>query len=143
MGIVAWAGLEYIARNDHSAKAMVIDRCAAGFPGGVVRRLCSACIEDFLDEAATRRFDLGVRYAAIHALAIMIGAVALPLAGRPERLLQAMRSLLAGIGLFSGSLLLLALTGLKGFAILTPLGGLALLIGWGLFAFSMRARDGL
>jgi len=114
-----------------------------GFLAVLFGAFAAHALKDFLDEAATRRFDLGVRYAAIHALAIMIGAVALPLAGRPERLLQAMRSLLAGIGLFSGSLLLLALTGLKGFAILTPLGGLALLIGWGLFAFSMRARDGL
>lgn len=100
-------------------------------------------LKEFLDEAATRRFNLGVRYAAIHALAIMIGATVLPLAERPDRLLMALRSLLLGVVLFSGSLLLLALTGLKGFALFTPLGGLALLAGWGLFALSMRTHNEL
>jgi len=114
-----------------------------GFLTVLLGAFAAHALKDFLDEVATRRFDLAVRYAAIHALAIMIGATVLPLAGRPERLLHAMRSLLIGIGLFSGSLLLLALTGLKGFAFFTPLGGLALLVGWGLFALSMRTHNEL
>jgi len=39
---------------------------------------------------------------------------------------------LIGIILFSGSLYLLALAGWRGFALITPLGGTALLIGWAL-----------
>jgi len=38
----------------------------------------------------------------------------------------------AGIVLFSGSLYLLALTGTKGLGAVTPLGGLAFMIGWAL-----------
>jgi len=35
--------------------------------------------------------------------------------------------------LFSGSLYLLALTGIRGFGAVTPIGGLAFLVGWMLF----------
>lgn len=44
----------------------------------------------------------------------------------------------AGIGLFSGSLYLLTLTGIRALGAVTPIGGVCFLIGWvlvGLFAF--------
>ncbi len=44
--------------------------------------------------------------------------------------------LLLGIVLFSGSLYLLLLTGIKFLAILTPVGGLLLVAGWLLLAFA-------
>jgi uncharacterized membrane protein YgdD (TMEM256/DUF423 family) len=43
---------------------------------------------------------------------------------------------LVGIVLFSGSLYFLALTGIRGFGIVTPFGGLAFLIGWGALAWA-------
>ena len=42
--------------------------------------------------------------------------------------------MLAGIVLFSGSLYLLALTGLRWFGAITPVGGVAFMLAWGLFA---------
>jgi len=39
---------------------------------------------------------------------------------------------LAGILLFSGSLYLLAITGLEWLGMITPLGGVSFIIGWGL-----------
>jgi len=42
--------------------------------------------------------------------------------------------MLAGIVLFSGSLYVLAISGIKGLGAITPFGGLAFLIAWGLFA---------
>ena len=44
----------------------------------------------------------------------------------------------AGMALFSGSLYLLALTGLRPLAYLTPLGGVAFLSGWVLLAVAAR-----
>ena len=41
----------------------------------------------------------------------------------------------AGIVVFSGSLYALSLTGVKGLGAITPLGGLAFLVGWGLLAW--------
>jgi uncharacterized membrane protein YgdD (TMEM256/DUF423 family) len=43
---------------------------------------------------------------------------------------------LAGIVLFSGSLYLLALTGVTKLGIVTPFGGLAFLAGWGFLAYA-------
>jgi uncharacterized membrane protein YgdD (TMEM256/DUF423 family) len=68
----------------------------------------------------------------VHALALL--GVAL-LAGRPdlvgERPLRVAGALFAaGIVLFSGSLYVLALSGLRGAAYVTPFGGLAFLVGW-------------
>jgi len=42
----------------------------------------------------------------------------------------------AGIVLFSGSLYLLAITGIKWFGPVTPLGGLCFIIAWALFIYA-------
>lgn len=47
---------------------------------------------------------------------------------------------IVGILLFSGSLYLYALTGVKWIGPITPMGGLCLLIGWALFAISAWRR---
>jgi uncharacterized membrane protein YgdD (TMEM256/DUF423 family) len=70
-------------------------------------------------------------YEMWHGLALL----AIALMGR-ETIAGALRAaaiaFLIGIILFSGSLYLLALAGWRGFALITPLGGTALLIGWAL-----------
>ncbi len=72
------------------------------------------------------------QYAMYHALALIaLAALAARGAGRVERFLAAAGWLfLAGTVLFSGSLYLLALTGLPGFAQVTPIGGIAFMLGW-------------
>ena len=74
-------------------------------------------------------FETGVRYQMYHALALILLAV---LAARlPGRLtLFAGGFFIAGIMLFSGSLYLLSLTGQRWLGAITPLGGLAFLLGW-------------
>ena len=49
--------------------------------------------------------------------------------------------LVMGIVLFSGSLYALSLSGLKGLGAITPLGGVALILGWGCLAFSVQPRQ--
>lgn len=46
----------------------------------------------------------------------------------------------AGVGIFSGTLYVLAVTGARWLGAITPLGGLALLAGWLLLALERRAR---
>jgi uncharacterized membrane protein YgdD (TMEM256/DUF423 family) len=83
-------------------------------------------------------FDTGARYHLVHALAL--GLAALTLGGQDPHGPAAARARLAamfflgGIVLFSGSLYLLALTGLTAFGLLTPVGGLAFVAGWGTLA---------
>ena len=79
-------------------------------------------------------YKTGVEYHFYHALGlIVVGLTALRL---PESgpLKASGWAMLAGIVLFSGSLYLLALTGLSWLGAITPLGGLAFLAAWGLFA---------
>jgi uncharacterized membrane protein YgdD (TMEM256/DUF423 family) len=74
----------------------------------------------------------GAQYAMYHALALVaLAALAAREAGRVDRFLAAAGWLfLAGTVLFSGSLYLLALTGTPVFAQVTPIGGIAFMLGW-------------
>jgi uncharacterized membrane protein YgdD (TMEM256/DUF423 family) len=74
-------------------------------------------------------FETGVRYQLYHALAILAVAVGVP--RMDGRLLPvAGWCFTAGIAIFSGSLYALAATGVTTFGAITPIGGLAFLIGW-------------
>ena len=80
-------------------------------------------------------FETGARYHMYHALGLV--AVGLLAGLRPSPLLAvAGGAMLAGIVLFSGSLYALALTGVKGLGMVTPLGGLGFLAGWLLLAIA-------
>ncbi len=74
-------------------------------------------------------FETGVRYQMYHAFALL--AVAWAVTRWPGPLVTTSGWLfLAGTILFSGSLYLLSLTGVRSFGAITPLGGLAFLAGW-------------
>ncbi|MGH9962796.1 MAG: DUF423 domain-containing protein [Pyrinomonadaceae bacterium] len=81
-------------------------------------------------------FETAVRYQMYHALGLL--AVAVAVDRWPEAHFQPAGWLfLAGIVLFSGSLYVLCLTGIRGLGAVTPLGGLCFLAGWVLLARSM------
>jgi uncharacterized membrane protein YgdD (TMEM256/DUF423 family) len=74
-------------------------------------------------------FETGVRYQMYHALAILAtGLLMSRVEGRA--VLVAGWSFTAGILIFSGSLYALALTGTTILGAITPIGGVAFLIGW-------------
>ena len=88
-----------------------------------------------LDPHALQVFETGARYHMYHALAIGVAALAMrDLASTPSTI--AAGFFLAGILLFSGSLYLLALTGMRVLGAVTPFGGVCFLIGWGFLAFA-------
>ena len=80
-------------------------------------------------------FQTGVQYHVYHALAlILVSAIMGRMSGW---LIQtAGWCFVAGIVLFSGSLYLLAATGVTVLGAVTPIGGLAFLIGWACLAFA-------
>jgi uncharacterized membrane protein YgdD (TMEM256/DUF423 family) len=90
-------------------------------------------LQSVLDADALGWLDTGSRYQMWHALVLLGVALLLTRAqaGRDRRLLRAIAwAFLAGIGLFAGSLYLLALTHIQAFAWITPIGGVALMAGW-------------
>lgn len=84
-------------------------------------------------------FQTGVQYQMYHALALFgVGLLAMQLSD--STLLRASGWLfVAGIVIFSGSLYVLALTGTRWLGAITPIGGVAFLVGWALLAFAMLA----
>lgn len=91
-------------------------------------------------------FEIGVRYQMYHALALVLlglfagrGPSPVPLE-LPPGVAPAAWCFLAGILLFSGSLYVLVLTGTRWLGAVTPLGGVAFIVAWMLFARAALAR---
>ncbi len=82
-------------------------------------------------------YQTGVQYHFWHALGLL--AVALTLAHLPESELLKITGwlMLAGIAVFSGSLYLLAVTGTRWLGAITPIGGMAFILAWALFAWAV------
>jgi uncharacterized membrane protein YgdD (TMEM256/DUF423 family) len=79
-------------------------------------------------------YDVGVRYQLAHALALL--AVAWASTRWPGTAVTASGWLfVAGSVLFSGSLYALALSGVRGLGAITPIGGVAWLLGWACLAW--------
>lgn len=82
-------------------------------------------------------FETGVRYQMYHALALL--AVGLAAQRWPGTWIQAAGWLFAaGIVIFSGSLYVMTFTGVKWLGAITPLGGVAFILGWIALALSAR-----
>ncbi|WP_025745543.1 DUF423 domain-containing protein [Kallotenue papyrolyticum] len=80
-------------------------------------------------------FETGVRYQMYHALALL--AVAWASTRWSSAWLTASGWLfVAGIAIFSGSLYLLTLTGVRWLGAITPIGGVAFLAGWACLALA-------
>lgn len=82
-------------------------------------------------------YELAVRYHFYHAIGILVIGVMM------EKFLPAIQwsplLMLLGLILFSGSLYAYSLTNIKGFAMITPVGGLLLLAGWVTLAYAIAA----
>ncbi|MCK6547954.1 DUF423 domain-containing protein [Myxococcota bacterium] len=78
-------------------------------------------------------FETGNRYQMYHALAlVLVGVYGL---SKPSGLVTGSGwAFVAGTLIFSGSLYLLAVTGTRWLGAITPIGGVAFLVGWSLFA---------
>ena len=85
-------------------------------------------------------FETGVRYQMYHGLGLL--AVAWAINRWPERrLIPAAWLLFGGTTVFSASLYLLVLTGMRWLGAVTPFGGVALIAGWTLVAWKLLAPE--
>jgi uncharacterized membrane protein YgdD (TMEM256/DUF423 family) len=81
-------------------------------------------------------FEVGVRYQMYHALGLI--AVAWATTRWPESYLNAAGwAFIVGIIIFSGSLYLLSLTGMRWLGAITPIGGISFLLGWAILVWSV------
>ncbi|MFN5592128.1 MAG: DUF423 domain-containing protein, partial [Aphanizomenon sp.] len=80
-------------------------------------------------------FETAARYQMYHALALLLVAILISRWENPPIILLVSGWLfIIGVVIFSGSLYTLSLTGIKSWGAVAPLGGLALMIGWGALA---------
>jgi uncharacterized membrane protein YgdD (TMEM256/DUF423 family) len=86
-------------------------------------------------------FELAVRYHFFHALAILLIALLMDKVD-PKIASKSAICLLIGTLLFSGSLYTMALLNTTSVALITPIGGLFLLIGWGLLFYAAWRGEG-
>lgn len=76
-------------------------------------------------------FETAVRYQLVHALAILAAALV-----GGDRAIFAGILFIAGTAVFSGSLYLLVITGIRWLGAITPIGGVAFIVGWALLALA-------
>lgn len=95
----------------------------------------SHALKEKLSERAIEIFETGARYQMYHALALLMVALLLSRAETAQTTLVAAGvAFIAGVVIFSGSLYTLSLTNIKWLGAITPLGGVALIIGWSCLA---------
>jgi uncharacterized membrane protein YgdD (TMEM256/DUF423 family) len=98
-------------------------------------------LRERLDAYAAAIYERAVFYHVVHALGLLAIGIALA-AGAAARSTAMLAGwlLLAGIIIFCGSLYALALSGVRRLGAITPLGGVALVAGWFVFAYSLVAN---
>ncbi len=87
-------------------------------------------LKSVLSESAQNWYGTAVNYHAQHAMALIICGVMIRVSGGNRWLSTAAITLLTGTLIFSGSLYLMAFTSWALLGMLTPVGGLLLIIGW-------------
>jgi uncharacterized membrane protein YgdD (TMEM256/DUF423 family) len=101
-----------------------------GFLGVALGAFAAHGLRSRLSPEMLQVFETGVRYQMYHALAVLIVAVAIGQVGAVRLLGVAGWLFVGGVVLFSGSLYVLALTGVAVAGVVTPIGGLLFLAGW-------------
>jgi uncharacterized membrane protein YgdD (TMEM256/DUF423 family) len=111
------------------AKFWLISASVSGFLSVALGAIGAHALKSALDEYGKSVYEKAVLYQMFHTLALFA-------VGILQHLFKNISFSVAGWGfwagilLFSGSLYLLAITGLKWFGAITPIGGLVFLFGW-------------
>ena len=115
---------------------------ASGMLAVILGAFAAHGLKGKLSESMMSAFQTGVQYQMYHSLALIL--LVLLYRQMPQNvLIYSSGFMLAGIVLFSGSLYMLALTQIKWFGPVTPLGGLCFIIGWALLGLSvLRTTNG-
>lgn len=116
-------------------KLMLIAAVVNGFLAVALGAFGAHGLEGKLTEKMLNTWEKAVKYQMFHTGALFVTALLAMKANVSFN--GAGWSFLIGIILFSGSLYIYSTTGLKAFAMITPLGGVAFLIGWVLLGLAV------
>ena len=113
-------------------KGSIISGAIHGFLAVALGAFAAHALEDMLDDYSTGIWDTAIQYQMFHATALILVGILMSKAilGEVKQLKIAMICFNAGIVIFAGSLMVLALTGIGILGAITPIGGVLFLIGW-------------
>ena len=104
--------------------------------GVISGAFASHALKEYLSESALSIWQTAVKYQMYHSLALVLVAFFMTLNESISQWLNISAiAFIVGIILFSGSLYSLALSNVKILGAITPIGGLAFIIGWFSLAF--------
>ena len=120
-----------------SARAALALAAGAMFLAVALGAFGAHALKSRLSPEMANVWQTAVTYHAWHGLALL--ATGLVMLHWPERAGLGLAGWLfvAGIVLFSGSLYVMALTGVRGLGAVTPIGGVAFLAGWAVLAWAV------
>ncbi len=113
-------------------KGSIISGAVQGFLAVSLGAFGAHALESVLDDYGQGIWDTAVQYQMFHAAGLILIGILMSakLFGEMKQLKTAMICMNAGIFFFSGSLFVLALSGIKVLGAITPIGGVFFLIGW-------------
>lgn len=116
----------------------IIIAAILGFLGVTLGAFGAHALKDkFKEEKYVKNWETAVSYQFTHAFAIALTGILMHLLGTSSSFTWAMWLFTAGTVIFSGSLYVLSLTGIKKLGAITPIGGLCMLAGWALLLVSV------
>jgi uncharacterized membrane protein YgdD (TMEM256/DUF423 family) len=116
-------------------KLIIILAAVNGFLAVSIGAFAAHMLRDKLSPELLNTFQTGVQYHMYHALGLF--GIGLMMLNFPASNLLRISAylMMAGIVLFSGSLYLLSITGIRWLGAITPLGGLCFLTAWALIVW--------
>lgn len=117
-------------------KALLLIGAINGFLAVALGAFGAHGLENRLSQKMLDTWDKAVQYQMFHTVAIFAAGL-LALKTNLGTYTTAGWFFFAGIVIFSGSLFIYSLTGTKTFAMITPIGGVAFLIGWIILGYAI------
>jgi len=120
-----------------TVKSWLISASIFGFLSVGLGAFGAHSLKNILDEYGKSIYEKAVLYQMFHTLALFLVGV-LSYLFKETSFLLAGWGFFIGILLFSGSLYVLAITGVKWLGVITPIGGVAFLFGWLCLIWTLR-----
>ncbi|MDQ0158057.1 DUF423 domain-containing protein [Alkalibacillus salilacus] len=117
-------------------KLLLIIGAISGFITVALGAFGAHGLESRLSAKMMDTWEKAVQYQMFHTTAIFVAAI-LALRADVAMFQTAGWFFIVGILIFSGSLYIYSLSGLKVFGMITPIGGLAFLVGWAIVAYAV------
>jgi len=110
-----------------------------GFLGVALGAFGAHALRDRLSPSDLEIFKTGVQYQSYHAAALLVVGTLILIRPEMKRLQSVGYLFTLGTVIFSGSLYILSVTGIRWFGAITPIGGICYLAGWFIFLVAVAS----